>query len=109
MEYEAKKHDGSLPVVGVNTFLAEGHAAETETTIELIRSSDDEKQSQISSLASFHQHHADDAPAALARLQQVARSDGNVFEELIETVKCCSLGQISEALYAVGGEYRRNM
>ena len=110
MEYEAKKHDGSLPVVGVNTFLHEGEAsAETETTIELIRSSEDEKRSQIDGLAAFHSQHADEAPAALARLQQVARSDGNVFEELLETVKSCSLGQISEALYQVGGEYRRNM
>ena len=109
MEYEAKKHDGSLPVVGVNTFLAEGQEFAETVEAELIRSTDEEKRQQIESLAAFHRRHADESPACLARLQDVARRRGNVFAELMETVKHCSLGQISDALYRVGGEYRRSM
>ena len=109
MEYEAKKHDGSLPVVGVNTFLAEGQEFAETVEAELIRSTDEEKQQQIDSLAAFHRRHGDHAAACLERLQDVARRRGNVFEELMETVKHCSLGQISDALYRVGGEYRRSM
>jgi methylmalonyl-CoA mutase len=109
MEYEAKKHDGSLPVVGVNTFLAEGQEFAETVEAELIRSTDEEKQQQIESLAAFHRRHADHSGACLGRLQEVARRRGNVFEELMETVKHCSLGQISDALYRVGGEYRRSM
>ncbi len=109
MEYEAKKDDGSLPVVGVNTFLAEGREFAETVEAELIRSTDAEKRQQIESLAAFHQRHADRSPACLERLQDVARTRGNVFEELMETVKHCSLGQISDALYRVGGEYRRSM
>ena len=107
--YETKKHDGSLPLVGVNTFLPrpgeEGEAAEQE----LLRSSTEEKEAQIAAVQLFQANHADEREAALARLQEVARSRGNIFAELMETVKSCSLGQISHALYAVGGEYRRNM
>ena len=109
MEYEAKKHDGSLPVVGVNTFLAEGQEFAETVEAELIRSTDAEKQQQIESLAAFHRRHADHSPVCLERLQEVARRRGNVFEELMESVKHCSLGQISDALYRVGGEYRRSM
>ena len=109
MEYEAKKHDGSLPVVGVNTFLAEGQEHAETVEAELIRSTDEEKRQQIESLAAFHRRHADRSPACVERLQEVARRRGNVFEELMETVKHCSLGQISDALYRVGGEYRRSM
>ena len=109
MEYEAKKHDGSLPVVGVNTFLAEGQEHAETVEAELIRSTDEEKRQQIDSLAAFHRRHADRSPACVERLQEVARRRGNVFEELMETVKHCSLGQISDALYRVGGEYRRSM
>ena len=109
MEYEAKKHDGSLPVVGVNTFLAEGQEHAETVEAELIRSTDEEKRQQIDSLAAFHRRHGDHSPACVERLQEVARRRGNVFEELMETVKHCSLGQISDALYRVGGEYRRSM
>ncbi len=109
MEYEAKKHDGSLPVVGVNTFLAEGRESAETVEAELIRSTDEEKQQQIDSLAAFHRRHGGHAQAALERLQEVARRRGNVFEELMETARHCSLGQISDALYRVGGEYRRSM
>ncbi len=107
MHYEHLKHDGGLPIIGVNTFL-NPHPAELGAP-ELIRSTEGEKQQQIENLKAFHARNADKAPAALARLKDVARSGGNLFEELIEAVKVCSLGQISAALYDVGGQYRRNM
>ena len=107
--YESRKHDGSLPIIGVNTFLPKDKLGENVDSPELIRSTDEEKLRQIAAVEAFNAHHDDRSPAALQRLQQTARRRGNVFEELIETVKVCSLGQISEALYAVGGEYRRNM
>ena len=107
--YETKKHDGSLPLVGVNMFLPrageEGESAEQE----LIRSSTEEKEAQITAVRLFQSNHAGESGAALSRLQEVARSRGNIFAELMETVKSSSLGQISHALYKVGGEYRRNM
>ena len=74
-----------------------------------MRSTDDEKRDQVDAVQAFSARHAAERPAALARLQEVARARGNVFEELMETVKVASLGEISAALYAVGGEYRRNM
>ena len=107
--YESRKHDGSLPLIGVNTFLPKKGEEDEVVDLELIRSSDTEKQDQIRHLRSFQQSHADEAPAALVRLQRVARDRGNVFAELMETVKTATLGQISSALYDVGGEYRRNM
>ncbi len=107
--YEALKHDGRLPLVGVNTFQAEGGEAEIQVEAQLIRSTEDEKQQQLQAIMAFHERHAGEAPAALERLQQVARTGGNIFEELLDTVKVCSLGQISGALYEVGGRYRRNM
>lgn len=107
--YESRKHDGSLPLVGVNTFLPREGEEDEVTQLELIRSSEDEKRAQIEAVESFRRNHEDDRPRALAKLQAVARRRGNVFAELMETVKYASLGQISGALYAVGGEYRRNM
>ena len=109
MYYESRKHDGSLPLVGVNTFLPREGQEDEVHDLELMRSSDDEKQRQIRQLRLFIDNHAEESPAALDQLQRVARERGNVFAELMETVKCASLGQISAALYAVGGEYRRNM
>ena len=107
LHYEHLKHSGELPIVGINTFLNEG---ETEApAVELIRSSDEEKHEQINRIAGLHQAFASDAPAALSRLKHAARSGGNVFAELMETAKVASLGQISSALYEVGGSYRRNM
>jgi methylmalonyl-CoA mutase len=109
LQYERRKHDGTLPLIGVNTFLPQkGHEDEV-TTLELIRASEAEKQAQIGAVRQFQALHGEAAPAALARLQDVARRRGNLFAELMETVKVASLGQISAALYAVGGEYRRNM
>jgi methylmalonyl-CoA mutase len=106
--YESRKHDGSLPIVGVNTFL-NPEPEEDKTTIELARSSDEEKASQLQRLADFHARHADTAPAALERLQDAAIRDENVFAVLMEAVRCCSLGQITDALFEVGGKYRRSM
>ncbi|RMF55898.1 MAG: methylmalonyl-CoA mutase, partial [Bacteroidetes bacterium] len=77
--------------------------------VALMRSTDDEKQRQLASLRAFQRRNADRAPEALERLKEVARNGGNVFEELMETVKVCSLGQITRALFEVGGQYRRNM
>ena len=107
--YESKKHDGSLPLIGVNTFLPKEGQEDEVHDLELIRSSDAEKADQIRHVRAFQSTHADDSAAALQRLQEVARERGNVFAELMETVKSNSLGQISAALYDVGGEYRRNM
>ena len=107
--YESRKHDGSYPLIGVNTFLPrEGQEDEVHDQ-ELIRSSDGEKGDQIRHLRAFQAMHAQESVEALAGLQSVARARGNVFAELMDTVKTSSLGQISAALYGVGGEYRRNM
>ena len=106
--YEHKKHDGSYPIVGVNTF-RNPHGDQTPKTLLLARSTDDEKQSQLSRLAEFHKRHAKAAPAALAKLKQTVIEDGNVFAELMNTVRVCSLGQITNALFEVGGQYRRSM
>ena len=108
MLYEHRKHDGSLPLVGVNTFLAPD-TDEPPKPVELARATAAEKESQLTRLADFHARHAADAPAALARLQEAATSGGNVFAELMNAVRCCSLGQISEAFFEVGGQYRRNV
>jgi len=107
--YETKKHDGSLPLIGVNTFLSGGDAADEHKGAELIRSSDQEKQDQVAAVRAFQARNAQRAPQALAQLQQAAASGANVFAQLMESVKVCSLGQISHALYRVGGQYRRNM
>ena len=136
--YEHKKHDGSLPLIGVNTFLPKEHAGDITTTIELIRSTEEEKGQQIANVEAFRANRnplvaldsaspaggrgraagagegngaseTNAVPGSLARLQQVARERRNVFAELMEAVKYNSEGQISHALYDVGGEYRRNM
>ena len=107
--YEHRKHDGSLPIIGVNTFLPEKRNEDELKQAELIRSTEEEKQAQVEAVRAFNAARADAQPAVLARLQQVAATGGNVFEQLIEAVKCASLGRISRALYAVGGQYRRNM
>ena len=107
MLYEQKKHDGTLPLVGVNTFCSKNvHAVQH---MEMARSTEEEKQSQLSRLAAFHARHAAESPAMLAALQKAVISDENVFAKLMDAVRVCSLGQITEALFAVGGQYRRNM
>ncbi|OOG44049.1 methylmalonyl-CoA mutase [Rhodanobacter sp. C06] len=109
MYYEHKKHDGSLPLIGVNTFLPKDHGGEIATEIELIRSTEEEKGQQIANVKAFGVARNSLAPESLKRLQDTARERKNVFEQLVEAVKYNSLGQISHALYDVGGEYRRNM
>jgi methylmalonyl-CoA mutase len=108
MLYETRKHDGSLPIIGVNTFLDENAAAAKEAP-HLQRSTKTEKDSQIRRLAVFKKRHAKAAPKALAHLKETATGGGNVFAVLMDTVQCCSLGQITEALFEAGGQYRRNM
>jgi methylmalonyl-CoA mutase len=108
MLYEHQKHDGSLPIIGVNTF-RNPKANQTPQTIELARSSDEEKQSQLTRLVDFHVRHAVQAPAMLAALQQAVINDDNVFAILMDAVRVCSLGQITDALFEVGGQYRRSM
>ena len=107
--YETRKHDGSLPLIGVNTFLARDAAEKPAQAPALIRSTEAEKQDQVEAVRSFQARHAQGSGQALSKLQDAAASGGNVFAELMETVKTCSLGQISRALYEVGGQYRRNV
>ena len=109
MYYERLKHDGTLPLIGVNTYLPADGAGETTESVELMRSTDVEKDDQIASARAFQALGAEGREAALAGLRDVARERGNVFESLMEAVKFASLGQVSGALYTVGGEYRRNM
>ncbi|MGD9055252.1 MAG: methylmalonyl-CoA mutase family protein [Desulfobacterales bacterium] len=108
--YETLKHTGELPIIGVNTF-RDPHAdgEQLSEAIELARATEAEKQSQLRRLADFKKRHAQEAPAALERLQKVVLSGDNIFAELMEAVRTCSLGQITQALYEVGGQYRRNM
>ncbi len=107
MVYEHRKHDGSYPIIGVNTFLNPKGMAQQE--IELARSSEEEKQSQIKRLRDFQAKNASTVPAMLEKLKQTVIEDGNVFAVLMDAVRHCSLGQISNALYEVGGQYRRSM
>jgi methylmalonyl-CoA mutase len=108
MLYEHKKHDGSLPIIGVNTFRnPKGDTIPQQ--LELARSTDEEKQSQLKRLADFHKRHQAQAPKALAELQQAVIRDENVFAKLMEAARVCSLGQITDALFEVGGQYRRSM
>ena len=107
MLYEHRKHDGTLPIVGVNTFVRDESVEPVE--VELARATEAEKRSQLDRLAAFHARHASEAPAALRRLQQVATSGGNVFAELMTAARVCSLGQLTEAFFEVGGQYRRTM
>lgn len=106
MKYETLKHNGDLPIIGVNTFQPESEPE--ETTIELARSTEEEKQSQIARLADFQSRHSDKSEAALANLKQVVSEGGNGFEALMEAVQHCSLGQLTDAFFEVGGQYRRS-
>ena len=106
--YEHKKHDGSYPIVGVNTF-RNPHGDAAPTKLELARSTDDEKRSQLTRLDDFQARNAKAAPKALEKLKRTVIEDGNVFAELVNTVRVCSLGQITNALFEVGGQYRRSM
>ena len=110
MFYEHKKHDGSLPIVGVNTYLnPNGEDNNGEFSLALARSTDEEKQSQIQRLRAFHRRHESASELAIQRLKQAAINNDNVFEVLMDAVQSCSLGQITHAFFEVGGQYRRNM
>jgi methylmalonyl-CoA mutase len=108
MLYEMQKSTGELPLIGVNTFLNK-KGSPTITPTEVIRSTTEEKEQQILNLQAFHKRNEDASAASLQKLKTVAVNNANLFEELMETVKYCSLGQITHALYEVGGQYRRNM
>lgn len=108
MHYEMLKHTGELPIIGVNTF-RNPHGDAVLDKLELARSTDEEKQNQLKRLADFHALHASESPAMLKRLQQTVIENGNVFEVLMDAVRVCSLGQITNALFEVGGQYRRSM
>ena len=108
MHYEMLKHSGAYPIIGVNTF-RNPHGDPVPDHIELARSTEEEKQSQLTRLRDFHARHAPEAPLQLRRLRQAVIENRNVFEILMDAVRVCSLGQITEALFEVGGQYRRNM
>jgi methylmalonyl-CoA mutase len=106
--YEHKKHDGTYPLIGVNTF-RNPHGEPVPQKLELIRSTENEKQSQLKRLREFQRKNESAAPAMLERLRQAVIQDQNVFEVLMDAVRVCSLGQITHALFEVGGQYRRSM
>ncbi len=108
MHYEMLKHTGELPIIGVNTFVGD-EAAAPAGALQLARSSEQQKQSQLRRLRDFHARHAGEAPRALQRLRDAVIAGDNVFDVLMDAVRSCSLGQISNALFEVGGQYRRNM
>ena len=108
MHYEMLKHTGEYPIIGVNTF-RNPHGDPVPESIELARSTEDEKQSQLQRLNDFHTRHAESSAVMQKRLQQAVIENGNVFEVLMDAVRCCSLGQITSALFEVGGQYRRSM
>ena len=108
LHYERKKSDGSYPILGVNTF-RNPRADPVPQRIELIRSTEEEKQSQLRRLADFHRVHARESGPMLERLKRAVIDNENVFAVLMEAVRCCSLGQITHALFEVGGQYRRSM
>lgn len=110
MEYEVRKHSGALPIIGVNTFLNPNPKSEDElNNMQLARATKEEKDLQIKNLRDFQARHKAEAETALEKLKQTAVSGGNIFAELMETVKVASLGQITNTLYQIGGQYRRNM
>jgi methylmalonyl-CoA mutase len=108
LDYETKKHDGSYPIIGVNTFRNTVDESLHETP-DLARSTEAEKRSQLLRLREFHNRHEQEAPMALARLKQAAINSENIFGALMDAVRCCSLGQLTQALFEVGGQYRRSM
>ena len=109
LHYETLKHDGRLPIVGVNTFLSERDAAAEHAGAALVCSTEQEKQDQVTAVRAFQAQHAARSGAARAALRIVAASGGNLFAALLEFVKTCSLGQITRSLYEVGGQYRRSV
>ncbi len=109
MLYEHRKHDGTLPIIGVNTFRSPNADDGTPDHVELARATDDEKRSQLERVGAFRAAHADEAEAAITRLKEAATSGENVFAVLMDAARVCSLGQVTEAFFEVGGQYRRNV
>jgi methylmalonyl-CoA mutase len=109
MLYERRKHDGTLPIVGVNTFRNAHGDDDSAHVLELARGTEEEKKSQLDRVRDFHARHAADAPAALEALKDAARSGANVFAVLMDAARVCSLQQVTEAFFEVGGQYRRNV
>ena len=108
LHYETLKHTGEYPIIGVNTFLS-SKGSPTILPAEVIRATEEEKEGQISTLENLHAGHVKESIELLGELQQVCIRNENIFEKLMEVTKVCSLGQISTALFEVGGQYRRNM
>ena len=108
MLYEQRKHDGSLPIVGVNTFL-NPNAGDEPPTVELARATEDEKKSQLDRVQAFQKEHRTEATEAIARLKEAATSGENVFAVLMDAARVCSLQQVTEAFFEVGGQYRRSV
>jgi methylmalonyl-CoA mutase len=106
--YETLKHNGEFPIIGVNTFLS-SKGSPTVLPAEVIRATEEEKEYQITMLSSLHSLHAEKTPSFLRELQTTAIQNKNIFDALMEATKYCSLGQITNALFEVGGQYRRNM
>ena len=111
MLYEMKKYSGELPIIGVNTYINPNLDPNEFVSAdkELARATDEEKQAQYDSLIAFQERNSDKSADAIDRLKKVVRAGGNIFEEMLDTVRYCSMGQITTALYEVGGMYRRNM
>lgn len=109
MYYEHLKHSGELPIIGVNTYLNPNAADDQADSMEVARATQEEKQLQLTNLRKFHDAHKSEVDEQIKRLKEVAKTGGNIFEQLMETVQYASLGQITNALYEVGGQYRRNM
>jgi methylmalonyl-CoA mutase len=108
LHYEMLKHNGELPIIGVNTFENPNQDIDAKM-IELARSTEDEKQSQLSRLNDFQTHHQGQCEIYLEKLRKAAQNDENIFAVLMDAVQCCSLGQITDTFFEVGGQYRRNM
>ena len=109
LHYETLKDSGELPIIGVNTYIADNIEDQFNAEIELTRASDAEKEDQINRLESFKGEHSSKAEEQLEKIRNIALSDGNIFEQILEAVQYCSLGQITNVLYDIGGRYRRNM
>jgi methylmalonyl-CoA mutase len=107
MLYEQGKHDGTIPIIGVNTFINPG--GEPDHVVELRRASEAEKQSQLDRVTTFRSKHQAEATAAIARLKEAATSGENIFGVLMDAARVCTLGQVTEAFFEVGGQYRRNV
>ena len=109
MLYEHRKHDGTLPIIGVNTFRKPDSEDDQPQEIELARATEEEKESQLQRVQLFQKEHRDDAAEAIARLKAAAVDDENVFAVLMDAARVCSLQQVTEAFFEVGGQYRRNV